>query len=287
MYARFLAAASLALAATGAHAELNYVNVFAKHQKLDDGGLNPDLTVFGGAFEYGAGAWTLSGDIGTFDILGATQTNLSFGAEYKFETGFGLGIDHVKLDGGGLVSDLAVTSLYGYYDFGTYALGASIGDSSDLTDPLVTIFGAWDVTPTGRIGVEIMELDGEAHYASYADYTVGNYDLGATFMRNDSFGVLAVNGAYTFGSGISAFGMLGGYVVGAQELTTASIGLGYEFSPGAKAEVSLGRITDGRNHIDSVGFGLQYETGRKTTPRRSLSNILNQANGTFFGINNF
>lgn len=288
MYRKIVTAATLAIVATGASAEVNYANAFAKYHDLDAGGASADLTVFGGAIELGAGDWTLSGEVAAFDLEGDNLSTLSLGVEYGFANGFSLGIDHARLDVDGLVSDIDLTSVYGYYDFGSYTLGLSVGDGSDLTDPVLSVFGSWDVTPTGRVGFDLMEIEDETLFSGYADYAGDRYSLGASLISTEGLDVFAVSGAYEVGSGFSVIGSLGTIDLLGTDLTSVSIGGSYEFAPGASAELSIGRLSaSGAGDIDVVTFGLQYETGRKTTSRRSLTNIINQTTGNIVGLTNF
>lgn len=284
----FITAATLAVAGTTAAAEVNYANAFAKYHDLDAGGASTDLTVYGGAIEFGTGAWTFSGEIGVFDLEGNDLTTFSVGGEYAFSNGFSLGLDHARIDIDGFSTDFDLTSIYGYYDFGDYALGLSVGDGDDLDDPVVSIFGTWDVTPTGRLGLDIMEIEDETLVAGYADYQADAYEIGATLLSTDGLDVFAVSGAYNFNNGLSIIGSLGTADLIGNDLTSVSIGGAYEFAPGVSAELSVGRLSAGGGaDIDVVTFGLQYETGRKTTSRRSLTNIINHATGNIVGLSSF
>lgn len=285
----FITAAVLAITASTASAELNYANAFAKYHDLDAGGASADLSVFGGALEFSAGDWTLSGELGVFDLEGTPSLNtLSLGGEYAFTNGLSLGLDHARVSVDGLALDLDITSVYGYYKFGDYALGLSIGDGSELTDPVVSIFGSWDVTPTGRVGFDIMKIENETLVAGYADYEAEKFSVGATLLSTEGFDVFAVSGSYEVYNNLSVIGSLGRVDLLGQDLNSVSLGLEYEFTPGASAELSLGRLSaGGGNDIDVVSFGLQYELGRRTTSRRSLTNIINQATGNIVGLSSF
>lgn len=270
---KIIVAAALSCTASAAAAELTYGAAFLQYNDLDaDGGGSADAVAAGVAGEFRSNNLTFSGELTDVDLDGLDLQVASVGLGYNLANGATVGIDHAWFDIDGF--DAGVTSLYGMYAYGPYTLGASIGDSSDLDDPVYSLFGAWDVTATGTVGLDIIRFEGETLLAGYADYDMGRYNLEAEVLSFDGGDALTVSGGYEVFDRWSVIGSLGQADFLGDDLTTVSIGGQYEFTEGANAEVSLGRIdVDGAGDIDVLSVGVNFETGRRTSKRRSLGNI--------------
>ena len=279
---------ALCLAATGASAELTYGSAFAKFHNFDGDGGSADLRAFGGGIEYRANNLTFSGDIGRIDA-GSSNTGFDFGSlgvAYMLQNGVTLGLDYSAFSVDG--DDTDILSAYAMYSFGDYTIGLSAGDSSDLSDTAYSVFGAWDVAPTGTVGLDLIRVEGETAVAAYADYALERYSLNADAVKFDTLRVFSVSGAYDLGNSISVIGALATADEDGDGLTAVSLGAQYEFVPGANVEVAVGRINvDGGDKVDRLSLGLNYEFGKRTSKRRTLSTILGGATGSALGLTDF
>ncbi|UOA25743.1 2-isopropylmalate synthase [Pseudosulfitobacter sp. DSM 107133] len=282
-----IATAICATASVAAAGELTYGNAFIKQHRLDaDGAGAADLTVLGVGIEYTANAWTFSGEAAHFDLEGTDLDYGSLAAEYRLNNGVSLGLDYSSLDLAG--SDTSLTSVFAYYDMGTYALGAAIGESSDLNDTVYTLFGSWDVAPTGTVGLDIIRIEGETLFAGFADYDMDIYNVQADVISTDGLDLVSVAGGYSFGNGFSAIGSVSYFDLAGTDGTSVTVGGQYEFVEGANVELALGRINiDGAPNIDQVSFGVNYELGRRTSSRRTLGNVISSATGSVAGLTSF
>lgn len=282
--------AVVATSASAAAAELTYGQAFVKYHRfdLDNGtGVKLDVTSLGGGVEYRYNMFTFSGELGSVDIEGFDLTSGTVGVEYSMGNGAAMGIDYTNFDIDG--SDTDVTSLYAQFTTAAYTFGVSIGDGSDLDDTVYSAYAAWDVTPTGTVGMDIIRIEDETLYAAYADYDLAQYNVQADVLKLDDLELYSVAGGYDFGNRISVIGSLGFADLGGLDARAITIGAQYEFVEGANAELALGRIkVDGAaDEIDQVTVGLNYEMGRRTTKRRSIGNILTGATGSLAGLSDF
>lgn len=282
-----IATAICATASVAAAGELTYGNAFIKQHRLDaDGAGALDLTVLGVGIEYTYNAWTFAGEAAHFDVEGTDLDYGSLAAEYRLMNGVSLGLDYTSLDLTG--SDISLTSVFAYYDMGTYALGAAIGDSSDLNDTVYSLFGSVDVSPTGTVGLDIIRIDSETLYAGFADYDMDSYSVQADVLTIDGLDLVAVAGSYSFGNGFSAIGSLSYFDLAGTDGTSVTLGGQYEFVEGANVEVALGRINiEGAPNVDQLTFGVNYEMGRRTSSRRTLGNVITSATGSLAGLTSF
>lgn len=276
-----------ATASVAAAGELTYGNAFIKQHRLDADGFGAlDLTVLGGGIEYTYDAWTFSGELAHFDIEGTDIDYGSVAGEYRLNNGVSLGLDYTLLDLAG--ADISLTSVFAYYDMGTYALGVAIGDSSDLNDTVYTVFGSWDIAPTGTVGLDIIRIEDETIFAGFADYDMDIYNVQADVISTDGLDLISVAGGYSFGNGFSAIGSVSYFDLAGTDGTSVTLGGQYEFVEGANVELALGRINiDGAPNIDQVSFGMNYEIGRRTSSRRTLGNVISSATGSFADLTNF
>lgn len=290
MIRKFIFAAAITTSATAASAELTYGTAFAKYHTLDinnGSAIKLDITSLGGGIEYKYNNFTFSGELARVEIEDVDINLGSIGAEYAFGNGFAVGLDYAKFEALGY--DVDITSIFGSYTMNQYTFGAAIGDSSDLNDPAYTVYAAWDVTPTGTVGLDISRIDDETLYAGYADYELEQYDVQADVLKLDELRLVSVAGGYKFGNGLSAIASASYVDLGTETARAMSIGAQYEFVPGANVEVALGRISvnGAADDVDQVTFGLNYELGRRTSKRRSLGNIVSGATGTLSGLTSF
>ncbi|KIN74856.1 2-isopropylmalate synthase [Sulfitobacter guttiformis] len=277
---------ALCCAATGAAAELTYGSAFVNHHNFENDGGNIDLTTLGGAAEFRLNQLTFSGEFNRIDGEGEALDFGSVGVGYALPNGVTLGADYTRFDFGGDSAD--ILSGYALYSFSAYTLGLSAGDSSDLSDTTYSVFGAWDVSPEGTVGADLIRLEGENIVAAYADYDLANYNLQADAIVTGEAELFAVSGAYDLGNNFSVTGSLSSLDVDGDGLTAFSVGGAYEFVPGAKAELAVGRLNvDGGANVNRLSLGVNYEFGRKTSKRRTLSNVVGTlANGTL-GLTDF
>ena len=148
-------ASVLSVSATAAAAELTYGAAFAKLHDFDvDGAGTIDVKSLGGGIEYRYDNFIFSGELSNIDIEGVDIELGTVGVEYALANGFNIGLDYSRFDLAGMDAD--VTSLFGMYQSGAHTFGAAIGDSSDLDDMTFSIFAAWDVTPTGTVGLDLV-----------------------------------------------------------------------------------------------------------------------------------
>jgi predicted porin len=287
MIRNIFVASLLSVTATAAAAELTYGTAFAKFHDLDvDGAGSIDVKSLGGGIEYRYDNFIFSGELSNVDIEGVDIDLGTVGVEYALANGFNIGLDYTRFDIEGFDAD--VTSLFGSYQSGAHTFGAAIGDSSDLDDMTFSIFAAWDVTPTGTVGLDLVHIEDETLYAAYADYDVAQYNVQADLLKLDDLSVVAVAGGYEFANGFSAIGSVGFLDLGPEDVRSITIGGQYEFTPGANVELALGRLDfDSGEDVDQLTFGVNYELGRRTSKRRSLGNIFSSATGTFAGLTDF
>lgn len=275
-------------AATTASAELTYGKAFAKNYTFDGDGGSTDLTVFGGAIEGRTNGLTYSASVLDLDTQGGDGTIASLGAGYELQNGVTLGLDYTDISIDNDPESVGILSGYAQYTFGVYTLGLSAGDSSDLGDTLYSVYGAWDVTPTGTVGVDVLRAEGETVVAAYADYDLDQYSLRADLIRDRGTNYLAVSGGYDLGNRFSVIGSLGVVDGDAGDLTGVSVGAQYELAAGVDAELSLGRIdVDGAGNANVLSVGLAYEMGRKTSKRRTLGDIVVSTSAAAGGLGSF
>jgi len=271
--------------ATGASAELTYGKAFAKNFNFDGDGGSADLTALGGGIEYRAGSLTFSGEILNLDAEGEDLTIGSVGLGYLLQNGVTLGLDYTEFDIAG--ADAGVLSGYAQYSFGAYTLGLSAGDSSDLEDTTYSVYGAWDVSPTGTVGLDVVRLEGETLLAGYADYELQQYSLRADYLSLDGADLFSISGGYDLGNRFTVTGSLAIANQDDAELTGLTVGGEYEFAEGVSAELAVGRVNFENDHANVLSIGLNYELGRKTSKRRTLGNIVANTSGSSFGLGSF
>ncbi|WP_299042072.1 2-isopropylmalate synthase [uncultured Tateyamaria sp.] len=274
------------LSASAAAAEVSYANAFATFHNLDNGNADVDVEAYGGSIEFLAGNFTFSGEAGRLDVEDLSLDTLSLGGSYAFQNGVSVGLDYSEFD----VEDFGdsdIVSLFTFYSFSEFALGLSVGEASDLGDTVYSVFGTWDVTENGRVGIDLVEIESETLVSLYADYDTNRYGLSADFLSVNDLDILAVSGEYQVFDKAYVTGGLAHVSLG-DDLDSISIGAKYEFVPGASAEIAYSRLNaDGADDIDVVTFGLQYEIGAKTSPRRTVTNIINHATGNIANLTNF
>jgi|GEM_PF-369260 hypothetical protein len=271
--------------ATSASAELTYGNAFAKNYNFDGDGGSADLTALGGGIEYRTGSYVFSGELLNLDADGADLTIGSIGMGYTLRNGVTLGLDYAEFDIEG--ADAGILSGYAQYSFGAYTLGLSAGDSSDLSDTTYSIYGAWDVSPTGTVGLDVIRLEGETLFAGYADYELAQYSLRADLLSSDGSDLFSISGGYDLGNNFTVIGALAYAGDSGDDITGVSLGGQYEFVPGVNAELAVGRVNFENDHANVLSLGLNYELGRKTNKRRTIGNILSDTSGAAFGIGSF
>lgn len=278
-----VALAALGLTATTASAEVTYGNAFVKAHNLDAGIGSADLTTLGGGLEYVTGSWAFSGDLSFYDVDSLTDITLgSLGAEYRMSSGFAVGADTVRLDIDGL-GDLSVHSLYAYYRTGDFAIGASVGDSSDLTETTYSVFGSYDISDTSRVGADVIRLEGETLAAIYGDYETDRFGLRGDFVKIEDLTAFAVAGSYKFTDKFAATASLGELDLGGADITALSVGVDYMIRDDLALSGSVGRLSSGGDDVDVISVGLKYEMGRRTSARRSLSGVFKHVTGTVLG----
>lgn len=276
----------LCVAATSAAAELTYGTAFAKYHDLSGDGGDASLRTFGAGIEYRTNGFTFSGEFGRIDTGEGDLDLWSLGLGYTLQNGVTIGLDHSEFEIAD--EDAGVTSIYASYAFGDYTLGLSAGDSSDLDDNVYSIYGAWDVTETGTVGLDYVRVGDEDLTSLYADYELDRYTLEADFVSLDDLDIYAIAGSYELGRGFSAIGSLAAFDLGDVDATAITVGVQYALAEGAAAELALGRIdVDDAGDVDLVTFGLNYELGRRTSKRRTLGNIITSATGTIAGLTDF
>ena len=282
---KLLLTTAICFAATSAAAEITYGMAFAKFHSLDDDGGDENLRTFGGGIEYRTNSFTFSGEIGRIDAGGDDLDLASVGFGYKLQNGVTFGLDHAEFDVGD--ADAGVTSLYASYGFSDYTLGLSIGESSDIDDTVYGVFGAWDVTPTGTVGLDYVSVDGESLTAAYVDYDLDRYNVQADVLLFDGVDVYSVAGSYDLGNRFSVIGSLSAFDFDGLDANAITVGVQYEIAEGANAELALGRISADEGDVDLMTFGLSYEMGRRTNKRRTIGNILTSATGSIAGLTDF
>lgn len=277
---------ALCLAATGASAELTYGSAFAKSHNFDGGGEDLDLTTFGGAIEYRFNNLTFSGEAGRVDVDADDLDFLDLGFGYTLQNGVTLGLEYSDFTVED--TDASIVSVYAMYTFGAYTLGLSAGDSSDLDDTAYSVFGAWDVSDSGTVGVDILRLDGETAVSAYATYDLDRYSLDADVFSTEGLDILTLAGGYDLGNNFSVIGSFALADLDGDNLTAFSIGGQYEFAPGANVELAVGRVdADGGDNIDRLTLGVNYEFGKRTSKRRALGGILVEATTSALGLTDF
>ncbi|MCR8827701.1 porin [Pseudosulfitobacter koreensis] len=246
---------------------------------------NTRFTAFGGGIEYVTGGWTFSGELARFNLLGLDLDYASLAAEYRLNNGVSLGADYTRFDLFG--TDVDLKSVFGYYDMGEYTVGLAIGDSSDLDDTVYTVFGSWDVSPTGTVGIDITRIENETLVSAFADYELDAYNVQADLITTEDLDLVSVGGGYSFGNGFAAIGSLSYFDLAGLDGTSVTVGGQYEFTEGANVELSVGRISTDFADVDHVSFGLNYELGNRTSGRRTLGNVISSATGSFANLTNF
>lgn len=277
---------ALCCAATGAAAELTYGSAFANRHNFDNGSAIGDLNTFGGGAEFRLNQFTISGEINRIDGDGGALDFGSIGVGYALPNGVTLGLDYSGLDID--IANIEVLSGYAFYTFGSYTLGLSAGDSSDLSDTTYSVFGAWDVSPSGTVGADVIRVEGDTLLAAYAVYDLESYSLQADAIVQDDVELFAISGSYDLGNNFSLLGSLSSVDLDGDGLTAISFGGAYEFVPGAKVELAVGRLNlDGADNVDRLSLGVNYEFGKRTSKRRTLSNVFGTiANGSL-GLTDF
>ncbi|MEQ6250584.1 porin [Sulfitobacter sp. HNIBRBA3233] len=287
MLRKILLTTILCGSASAAAAELTYGAAFAKYHDIDAGSAgSADVKTFGGAAEYRTGNLTFSGELGRVDIEGIDLDFATLGVGYTLANGITLGLDHAEFDL--LGDDAGVTSVYAMYSVLNYTLGLSIGEASELDETVYSVFGAWDVTEGGTVGLDIVQIDGDTLFAGYADYDLSQYSVQADLLSSDGLDLFGVAGKYELGNGFAVIASLGAFDLDGLGGKAVNIGAQYEFTPGANVELALGRIdVDGADTIDQATFGVSYELGRRTSQRRSVANIFSGATGSVIGLTDF
>jgi hypothetical protein len=272
--------------ATSASAELTYGKAYAKYYDFDGG--NSDLTALGGAIEARTGGLTFSANVLDLDTDLGGGTIASLGGGFELQNGVTLGLDYTDISIDNDPDNVGILSAYAQYTFGVYTLGLSAGNSSDLSDTLYSVYGAWDVSPTGTVGVDVLRVEGETLVAAYADYDLEQYSLRADLVRDDGTSYFAVSGGYDLGNRFTVIGSLGVVDGDAGDLTGVSVGAQYELAAGVDAELSVGRLdVDGVGNANVLSVGLNYEMGRKTSKRRTLGDIAISTMASAAGLGSF
>lgn len=283
---KLLITTALCWAATGAAAELTYGSAFLNYHNLDGDGGDIDLTTFRGELEFRFDAFTFTGEAGSIDLDDGDFRYYTLGGGYQLQNGVTLGLDHVRIDLD--TDDLDVTSAYALYEFGAYTLGLSAGDSSDLSDTVYSVFGAWDVSEDGVVGIDVLRVEDENLVSAYVDYDLAQYSVEADLTLFDGVDVFSIEGAYKFGNGFSVLGGLSTADFDGTAINTIEIGAAYEFVPGANVEFALARTDiDDLGDFDRVTVGVNYDFGKRTSKRRTLGNILANSASSVIGINDF
>jgi hypothetical protein len=279
--------AALCAFAGAATAELTYANAFAGYNLLDSDVFDEaEIKTFGGAMEVEALDWVFSAQYERFHVSGGNRNFGSLGAGYQLRNDVTLGIDYADFEAVGLSA--SVTSGYALYDAPYHMLGASIGTSSDLDDPVYSLFGSVVVSRGGSVGMDVVWVDDDTLYAAFADYDLERYKIKADLLASDEADLLSVTGVYDLGGGFSATGSLSTFDSSIGDGKAYSIGARYALSPDAHASMALGRIEyDGAAKIDRISAGLEYEIGGKTSGRRSLATILSDTTRVLYGLENF
>ena len=286
MFRKFVITSLLCGSATAASAEFTYGNAFAKYHSLNADGGSADIRTLGAGMEYRYNSFTFSGEFGRIYVEGNALDSTNFGFGYTLSNGVTLGLDYSRFDL--LGQDVDITSAFAMLTTGEFTLGASIGEASEIDEQVYSIFGAWDVTPTGTVGLDIVRVDNETLYAGYVDYDLERFSVQADLISTDGVDVIAASGAYSLGYGMSLIGSLGRFDLGGAGGNAITIGGQYEFSPGANIELAVGRISvDGADSINLATFGLSYEMGRRSSKRRTLGTILTGATGSIAGLTDF
>lgn len=287
MLRKLLLTTTLLGAASAASAELTYATAFAKYHDLDvDNTGATDVKTFGGGAEYRYRNMTFSGELGRVDVEDLDLDFASIGLGYTLANGVTLGLDHAEFDL--LGDDAGVTSVYAMYDFAAYTLGLSIGEASEFDDTVYSVFGAWEVTVGGRVGLDVVHIDDETLFAGYADYDLNQYSVQADLITTDGLDLFGMSGKYRLANGFSVIGSLGAFDLDGTDGNAFNIGGQYEFAPGANVELAVGRIDiDGAENVDQATFGVSYEMGRRTSKRRSVANIFSGATGSVIGLSDF
>lgn len=276
----------LCCAATTASAELTYGKAFANFHSFDSDGGDADLRSLGGGFEYTSNSFMFSGEVLNLGSDGDDVTLASVGLGYKLQNGVTLGADYTDIS---IAEDsTGILSGYAQYSFGAYTLGLSAGDSSDLSDTAYSIYGAWDVSDTGVVGVDFVRLEGETLIAGYADYELAQYDLRADLVSSDGLDLISFSGGYDLGNRITLIGSLSHLSEEGDDITGLILGGQYELVQGVNAQATLGRIDFGdESSTNVISLGVNYELGRKTGKRRTIGNILGTTSTAVFGIGSF
>jgi hypothetical protein len=251
-------------AANAAAAEITYVNAFAKYHSVDvDSVGTEDLKTFGSAIEVRSNAWTFSGELGRFSGELADLDFTTLGAGYLMPNGVTLGLDYARFELAGFDAD--VTSGYAMYDIGTFILGVSVGDLCDPNDPVYSVFGAWDVMQTSRVGFDFIRIEEENLFAGDVDYDLSHYNVQVNLISIDGFDLISLSGGYDLGYGFEVIGYASKFDLACLDGNSLTLGAPYNLAPGTSAEVALGRINvDGTYDIYLMTFGLQY-VGRLPT----------------------
>lgn len=279
------AACFLLMLATGANAqELTYGQLYAGTSNLEvEGEGDIDVEFFGGGAEFVVNSFTFSLDaaristeIGDVDVAAAA-------AEYQFDVGLSVGVEHARAEFEDL--DTSINSLFAVYEAGSYAIGVSVGDSDDLEDNVIGVFGSWDISANTKLGFEHLSLDDVDLNAAYSDFQgersefyfayaeIEDIDVLVLATSFDVYGNLGLSGGYS--RFYDDFGDLEIYSVGAQYGITDQLDIG----------ASLGRIAleGASDDIDVVSFGIEYEVGRRTSSRSRSSDLLGRIGGAQAG----
>lgn len=283
-----MTAAVAALGATTATAEVTYGTAFARFHDLDaGGGADADVQTFGGTIEFVTGGFTFSGLAARVDLDGGDLDVIDLGAGYRFTPLIEGGLEYTNIDVTGL-ADTDIVSVYGIYHVGDAAVGLAISDYDDLDDTGVSLFASLDVGDAGRVGIDIIQIDGEELYSVFADYDTQSYELRADFLSTDGLDALALRGAYDITDRFAVTGAVSTFDLAGLDGNAISIGVEYEVLDGFDVDLALGRIdADNAPTIDQVTFGLRFETGDRTSKRRSLARVITDATSNVIGLTDF
>jgi hypothetical protein len=277
---------ALCFAATSAAAELTYGAAFVKAHNFDSDAGSTDLWTLGGGFEYRLNNYTFSGKARRIDTEEDDIDAVDVGFGYTLQNGVTLGLDYSGLT----IADDGTDIFSGYamYTFGAYTLGLALSEASDLDDTGYTVFGAWDVSEHGTVGLDLIRIDGVNIAAAYADYDLDRYSIAVEAIQLEETDVVAISGAYDFGNNFSVIGSLTVASDEGDDLTGMSIGAQYEFVPGANVELAVGRLDfDDADNIDRITLGVNYEFGKRTSKRRTLGGIFADATAATLGLTDF
>jgi len=283
-----IAAISMACAAVPAVAEITYGKAFVFGNTLEQTGADDfSLDAVGGAVEFVFGDLTLNGDIAHFLVDGSDFDFTSLLASYRLPNDVHVGLEISSNDPGFGSNTVVQGRIFG--DLGANATwGLGLGQQNPTGDTVYSVFGAWDIGSSGRLGADVISSDGDTFFASYADYDLTGYTIGADVLLSDGLDYATVEGSYDF---TERFALLGEVTVADLDGTGVNIlriGVSYELAPGTSILAKYGRLNpDGFDNIDILTVGLRYEFGRKTSVLRTFNSVIQDATTVLSGIGTY